>query len=125
MTKTCLNSHVMWVLFSLSFFFCSLSSSCLFLFFFFFFSPASFNSFSFFLSLSSSCLFLQLLLISFFFSSPISFLNFVLFLSLFLLSRSVDFFCVGLCGTFYGFLCSSIYKFYLDWYGILMVISSF
>ena len=72
------NCHGMWVL-SLSFFFFSLSSS--------------FSSSSFFLYLSSSCLFLRLLLIPFFFSSPISFLNFVLFLSLFLLSRSVCFFC--------------------------------
>ena len=113
MTKSCHSSIVT----ACGFFF-------LFLLHAFFFSPASFSSSSFFLSLSSSCLFLQLLLIS----SPISFLNFVLFLSLFLLSISVDFFFffgVGLSSTFYGFLCFSIYRFYLGWYGILMVISSF
>ena len=77
MTKTCDNSIAMTcgILFSLSFFFFSLSSSC----FFFSLSPASLVlPLSFFLYLlhayfSSFFLFLS------FFSSPISFLNFILF----------------------------------------------
>ena len=121
MTKTCRSSIVtacrMWVLFSLSSsclsFFPSFFQIFLFLSFFIFYMPISLTSSYFFLSF-------------FLFSSPISFFNFVLFLSLFLLSRFVGFFfLVGLFGTFYGFLCFSIYGFYLGWYGILMVISSF
>ena len=68
------------------------------------------------------------------------FSNCFLFLHLFLFSTSSCFFLyfffqylwifffffgVGLSSTFYGFLCFSIYGFYLGWYGILMVISSF
>ena len=66
------------------------------------------------------------------------FSNCFLFLHLFLFSTSsyfflyfffqylwIFFFGVGLSSTFYGFLCFSIYGFYLGWYGILMVISSF
>ena len=68
------------------------------------------------------------------------FSNCFLFLHLFLFSTSSYFFLyfffqylwifffffgVGLSSTFYGFLCFSIYRFYLGWYGILMVISSF
>ena len=119
MTKTCRSSIVtacrMWVLFSLSSsclsFFPSFFQIFLFLSFFIFYMPISLTSSYFFLFFFFTYLFFQLCLVSFFISS-FKICGFFFFL-------------VGLFGTFYGFLCFSIYGFYLGWYGILMVISSF
>ena len=120
MTKTCRSSIVtacrMWVLFSLSslclFFFPCFFQIFLFLSFFIFYMPISLTSSYFFF------FFLHLFL----FSTFSCFFLYFFFQDLWVF---FFFFLVGLFGTFYGFLCFSIYGFYLGWYGILMVISSF
>ena len=120
MTKTCRSSIVtachMWVLFSLSSsclsFFPSFFQIFLFLSFFIFYMP---------ISLTSSYFFLFFFLHLFLFSTLSCFFLYFFFQDLWVFF----FFLVGLFGTFYGFLCFSIYGFYLGWYGILMVISSF